>query len=229
MKITLSPRLRCVAGYVEPGARVVDVGTDHAYIPLWLLQNRLCEHAWATDNKPGPLRNAARDAEAAGLRDRLTLYLCDGLSACAPEDIDTVIVAGMGGETMQGILAAAPWALERRLILQPQTKRALLRRWLGERGLGVADASLVHDTGRIYLVWRVAPGAPADAGPVDAPLLEKRDPLLKAFTQEQIKRRRTRLHGLERARSADAGAIEALRGELARLEEIYKEAASWQQ
>ncbi len=228
MNIRLSPRLARVAAYTEPGCRVVDVGTDHAYIPLWLLQTGRAEHAWATDNKPGPLQNAAADARRAGLSEQLTLYLCDGLALCRPEDVDTVIVAGMGGETMQGILAAAPWALEKRLILQPQTKHALLRQWLGARGRMIADASLVYDTGRIYLVWLVGPGAMRPEGPADPVLIEKRDPLLKAYAEEQTKRCRKHLQGLELARRSSPEALGCMRQELEQWREIYKEAAAWQ-
>ena len=226
MGIALSNRLRCVAEYVEPGGIPVDVGTDHAYVPIWLLQNGISPRAYATEIKPGPLKNAEADAVRAGVRDRLTLYLCDGLAACARERIDTVILAGMGGETMQNILAAAPWALEKRLILQPQTKFRELRRWLGARGLTVTDASLVYDTGRVYLVWLAGPGELRD-GAVDPVLLEKRDPLLLPYTEGRIKQALEQLHGMERARRADAAAIDALRAELEELREVRALAAAW--
>ena len=173
MMITLSPRLACIARYVEQGSRVVDVGTDHAYLPIWLLQSGVSPAAFASDVRQGPLRNAERDAEKYGVRDRLTLLLCDGLALCPPEDVDTVVLAGMGGETMMGILDAAPWALEKRLILQPQTKKPEFREWLFRRGLYVSDASLVYDTGRIYLVWKIGAGAEAPCGPIDRALIEK--------------------------------------------------------
>ena len=230
MGIALSNRLRRVADYVERGGIPVDVGTDHAYVPIWLLQNCISPLAYATEVKPGPLKNAEADAARAGVRERLTLYLCDGLAACAPESVDTVILAGMGGETMQKILAAAPWALEKRLILQPQTKVRELRRWLGARGsITIADASLVYDTGRVYLVWLVGPGdgeAMRD-GAVDPVLLEKRDPLLLPYTEGRIKQTLERLHGMERARRADAAALDALRAELEELREVRALAAAW--
>ena len=226
MGIALSNRLRRVADFVERGGIPVDVGTDHAYVPIWLLQNGVSPLAYATEIKPGPLKNAEADALRAGVRDRLTLYLCDGLAACAPERVDTVILAGMGGETMRNILAAAPWALEKRLILQPQTKVRELRRWLGARGLVVADASLVYDTGRIYLVWLIGPGGARD-GAVDAALLENRDPLLLPYTEGRIKQALEQLYGMERARRADAAALDALRAELEELREVRALAAAW--
>ena len=159
MKIKLSARLQCVADYVLPGSVVMDVGTDHAYLPIWLLQNGISPRAFASDNKPGPLQNAAAGATAAGVADALTLYLCDGVRLCDPDSVDTVVLAGMGGETIRGILDDSPWTLDKRLILQPQTKLTELRTWLAERGLCVMDARLADDTGRIYVIWLVGPGA----------------------------------------------------------------------
>ena len=103
----LSGRLRRIADFIQPGDRIIDVGTDHAYIPIWLLLQDPGATAVATDIRPGPLERARIDAEYYGVADRLRLLLCDGLALCRPEDADTVVLAGMGGETMAGILAAA--------------------------------------------------------------------------------------------------------------------------
>ena len=227
MELTLSPRLARIASYVEPGAVVIDVGTDHAYVPIWLLRTGCSAHAYASDNKPGPLRNAEADARRCGVCDQLTLYLCEGLALCAPEDVDTIILAGMGGETMIHILSDAPWAKEKRLVLQPQSKIPELRRWLAEHGLAVLDASLVDDTGRIYLVWRVGAGKADGGAAIDSPLLTHRDPLLRPWLEEQIKRGRKQARGLRAARQPDEQAIAALEAELDTLEEIRKETQKW--
>ena len=230
MKIKLSARLQCVADYVLPGSVAIDVGTDHAYIPIWLLQNGISPRAYASDNKPGPLQNAARDAALAGVTEGLTLYLCDGVNACAPDSVDTVIAAGMGGETILGILEAAPWTLRKHLILQPQTKLRELRTWLSKHGCRVRDARLVDDTGRIYVIWLVGPGVCDDAdAPLDRVLVEKRDPLLGAYTRELAKRLRTQISGMERAKNSDSAALASLRRELAELEILHREALQWQQ
>ena len=217
-----------MASYVEAGSTVIDVGTDHAYLPIRLLQTGVSRRAYASDNKPGPLRRAEADARLGGVSELLTLYLCDGLALCAPEDVDTVIIAGMGGETMIHILSDAPWAAEKRLILQPQSKLRELRRWLASRGLAVLDASLVDDAGRIYLVWRVGRGTMDGDAAVDPPLIERRDVLLRPWLEERIKRGRKQLHGLRSARLADTDAITALETELEALEQIRKETMTWQ-
>jgi len=227
MSIQLSPRLRRIADYVPRGGTVVDVGTDHAYIPIWLLQEGISAHAYATDIRPGPLERARADAVRHGVAERLTLWLCDGLALCPPEAVDTVILAGMGGETMRGILERAPWAMEKRLILQPQTKLPELRRWLGERGLAVLDAALADDAGRIYLIWLLGAGQPEPEPAVDRVLLRKRDPLLRPWLAERIKRAGKELRGLASAQSPDEAALAARRRELEALNRIYREVSLW--
>ena len=103
----LSPRLRSVAGLVPPGARFADVGTDHAYLPVWLLQQGIIEHALVSDLRPGPLDRARSTAARYGLAERMEFRLCDGLSGIAPAEADTIAIAGMGGETIAAILAGA--------------------------------------------------------------------------------------------------------------------------
>ena len=228
MSMTLSPRLRCIADYVRPGDRVIDVGTDHAYIPIWLLQEGICDRVTATDLRSGPLQNAAKDAEKYGVAESLTLLLGDGLACCAPDSADTIIIAGMGGETIMGILEAAPWVFSRRLILQPQTKQPELRAWLRKRGLAIRDASLAYDAGRIYLIWLVEAGEMELCGAVDPQLLTKRDPLLRPYAEDHIKRLRKQIQGMERSSRADPEQLAQLRKELDAYLDVHREVLKWQ-
>ena len=225
----LSKRLRCIADYVRHGDRVIDVGTDHAYIPIWLLLNGVAAEAAATDIRSGPLERARQDAERYGVSDSLRLAQCDGLALCDPDSVDTVIIAGMGGETIIGILSAAQWVREKRLILQPQTKQDELRAWLADQGYAIIDASLCYDTGRIYLVWLVGTGEMPPFSGVESALLEKRDPLLRPYLDDQIKRLRKRLRGVETAVAPDGELIAKLRGCLTELERIFHEVSTWRQ
>ena len=224
----LSKRLQCIADFVLPGDRIVDVGTDHAYIPIWLLQTGRVAAAIATDLRAGPLERARLDAEHAGVADRLQLRLCDGLAGTKAEEVDPVLIAGMGGETILHILAEAPWTKEKRLILQPQTKQEELRSWLGANGYTISDAALAYDTGRIYLVWLVGAGEMPPFSGVDAPLLAHRDALLRPYLDDQIKRLRKRLHGVEAAARPEEALAAELRTQLAALETIYHEVTKWQ-
>ena len=141
-----------MAKLVPAGARPIDVGTDHAMVPVWLIQSGRCEQVLATDIRPGPLKSARALLMKTGTADCILLTQTDGLHGIGPADGDTVILAGMGGETMIAILAAAPWTKEKGtlLILEPQSKKADLRRWLRDNGYGVLSEQLVRDAGRIY-------------------------------------------------------------------------------
>ncbi len=224
----LSKRLQRIADYIRPGSRIIDVGTDHAYIPIWLLLNQIAVEATATDIRSGPLERARQDAERYGVADRLKLTQCDGLLPFRSDDADTIIIAGMGGETIAGILDASPWALQKRLILQPQTKQDELRTYLGAHACSIADASLVDDTGRIYLIWLVQPGTMPPFSGVDSALLSNRDPLLKPYLDDQIKRFRKRLFGASSAIKPDERLTTDLQTRLSQLESVYHEVIKWQ-
>ena len=223
----LSKRLQHIADFVQPGERVIDVGTDHAYIPIWLLRNHIVECAIGTDIRSGPLERAKLDAERFGVSSQLRLLKCDGLSQCVPDEVDTVIIAGMGGETIIGILSDAPWTVQKRLILQPQTKQSELRGFLSDHGYRIADAVLTDDTGRIYLIWLVTAGIMPPFRGVDSALINRRDPLLRPYLDDQIKRLRKRLHGVEAAAFPDEKLSASLRQELTQLEEIHHEVIAW--
>ena len=152
-----------VAEQVPAGARVADVGTDHAMVPVWLVQSGRADSVLATDIRSGPLKSAAALVERTGTGGHIRLMQTDGLTGIGPADADTVIIAGMGGETMLAILSAAPWTKrDTLLILQPQSKRAALRRWLIDNGYFIEAERLAEDAGRLYPILSAAGGsAPA--------------------------------------------------------------------
>ena len=118
----LPPRLAAIAALVPDGARLADVGTDHALLPIRLLLDGKIQSAVATDIRSGPLSRAKENAYAAGVQD-LSCVLCDGLTGISPDSVDTVVIAGMGGENIAAILRAAPWACRNALcILQPKAR-----------------------------------------------------------------------------------------------------------
>ena len=137
--LELTPRLRQIAAWVRQGAHLADVGTDHAYLPVWLtLQGRVAS-AIASDLRRGPLDRAQETGRRYGVGDRITFRLGNGLAAVAPEECDTIVIAGMGGENIAQILAGAPWTADGRhtLLLQPQSRAEALRRFLAEHGFAV--------------------------------------------------------------------------------------------
>lgn len=236
MKLTLTPRLRAVAAYVAQGAYLADIGTDHGYLPAFLVQNGVCPGAVAADVRPGPLAVAVKTAQAAGVDDRIEFVLTDGLDGIDPQKADTVVLAGMGGETMADILSRAPWTLDRRthLILQPQTKLDVLSAWLDAAGYAYDDACLVRDSGRLYTVFSARRGE--RRGPfsgaqlyVDPLFLEKRDPLLPAYLDALIRTAAHAVQGLERAAQPDEQELARQRLLLEGLRTMKKEMETWQQ
>lgn len=151
MKIPLSPRLRTCAQFISPGERIIDVGTDHGYLGIWLLKEGICPHVIASDIGEGPLSAARANASRFGLTDRMTFCLSDGV-ASVPHDFDALVCAGMGAQTMVHILEEAPWLPGKKLVLQPQNKPHLLRAWLSRHGWHIRREALVRDGRFLYAV-----------------------------------------------------------------------------
>lgn len=152
----MNKRLQAIYSLISQGRGVVDVGTDHGYIPVALAQNGYGGKIIASDIRSGPLQAARSSAESAGVADKIDFLLCDGLDGCEKSAIDTIVIAGMGGDTICGILDRAEWCMtpDYTLILQPMTKAEVVRYWLAYNGYEFLDEVLVKDGGIIYQVIR---------------------------------------------------------------------------
>ena len=220
----LQPRLRCLADCVPRGARLADVGTDHGYLPVWLLQNGRIASAIASDINAEPLEHARRTAAEYGVT--LDLRLCPGLDAIAPGEADTVAIAGMGGETIITILQDAAWDWRgKTLLLQPMTKAELLRRWLTENGFRIASERLVRDKGTIYPVLTVEAGQSQPLTNAEAWCGAglKHDPLYGDYARDRVKKLERAAAGIRQAKILDNMQIEALEADAAALREKIKE------
>ena len=156
MKLPISSRLLACAGFVAPGDRVADIGCDHGYLSIHLLTNGIASSVIASDINEGPLQSAVRNAEKYGVRDKIRFFLSDGVRNI-PRDFDTLVCAGMGGDTMIHILESAPWlkSNQYRLVLQCQSKTPLLRRWLSEQGWRITEETVLRDGRFLYTVMEV--------------------------------------------------------------------------
>ena len=156
MKVPISDRLLACCGFVAQGDRVADVGTDHGYLGIWLLLENKARSVIAADIVPGPLNAARKNAAKFGVSDRMEFCLSDGVQS-VPRDFDTLVCAGMGGDTMISILSAAPWLRsdQYRLVLQCQSKTADLRRYLSENGWRIAEETVLRDGRFLYTVMEV--------------------------------------------------------------------------
>ena len=166
---SLSPRLAAVAELVPQGTRLADVGTDHGRLPVWLIQHGVVERAVASDLRPGPLSRARALAERWAVADRISFRLCDGLSGIGSEEARTVTVAGMGGETIAEILAAAPWTREgdMTLVLQPMSSISNLRLWLSQNGYQIVVEELAREGDTLYTALLVRTGEMAPLTPAE--------------------------------------------------------------
>ena len=150
---SLDKRLLSCADYVRAGAVFADIGTDHGYLPLFLLKSGRIERAYLSDVNPGPLSSAERNLKGEGLSDKCEFILTDGATALAGKGITDYAICGMGGELIARIREDAPHLKETgiRLILQPMTKQEHLRRYLASVGFSMLDECFSFDSGKYYV------------------------------------------------------------------------------
>ena len=184
MKLPLSDRLLCCAEHINGGVRVADIGCDHGYLGIYLLQKGLASSVIAADVNEGPLQSAMRNAMKFGVRQQMTFHLSDG-ARNIPRDFDVLVCAGMGADTMIHILQDAPWLQSHRyeLILQCQSKTPMLRKYLSDTGWSIAKEAILRDGKFLYTVMQVRwqPDAPRltagqcyiSPGMAESPLLEE--------------------------------------------------------
>jgi len=157
-RVKLSDRLKAIAGKIDDGASVADIGTDHGFLPVYLAQNGFSGRIIASDISSASLGSALRLAEETGVAEAITFLSAPGLDSVSPVDVDTIVIAGMGGETILGILQNAPWTKQRdiKLILQPQSKVYLLSRFLYDNGYVIKETVSVTDRGKCYIIFLAA-------------------------------------------------------------------------
>jgi len=166
----LGPRLSTVAELIPYGSRIADIGTDHAYLPIWLAVYDRIQSAIAADINPLPLKNAEENIIKYEMTDRIKLCLCDGLRGIPMNEVDTVVIAGMGGETIADILSAVePCSIK--FILQPMTNAVRLRSWLYRNGFRINRELLAREGSRIYPVMEVFCGS--DENDLSDPIYER--------------------------------------------------------
>lgn len=172
--VQISRRLKAVAAMVTPGVRLADVGTDHGYIPIYLIQTEKIRCAVAMDINQGPLERAQEHIRQYGLGEQIETRLSDGLYALAPGEADSIVIAGMGGLLMVRILEEGKAVLETgpELILQPQSEIRQVRAYLETEGYEIVQEDLVLEEGKYYPMMRAVKRGAKAAG-------EETDPLLR--------------------------------------------------
>lgn len=157
MKKALNPRLTSAAEFVRQGARFADVGTDHAYLPIFLLGEGRISYALCTDINEGPLASAVANAKDAGLYEQMDFCLTDGAASLSGYGITDMAICGMGGDLIASIVEAAGYLRDENinLILQPMTKQEALRDNLYRMGYEIVAESYSCDAGKYYVCMQV--------------------------------------------------------------------------
>lgn len=207
MKIPLSNRLLACCSLVHPGDRVADVGCDHGYLGIHLISSGIAAHVFEADINEGPLQNAVINAEKHCVKDHISFYLSNGLQN-VPHDFDCLVCAGMGADTIISILESAQWLKSDhyRLILQCQSKRPELRKYLSDQGYCIRTEMLAKDGKFIYTIMEVIyePGhtlTPAECY-VSPALRKSESPLLHDFLSRTISGLEKTVEGLARSKDS---------------------------
>ena len=212
----MDKRLSLLTEKIPDGTGVVDVGTDHGYIPIYLASNGYSGNILASDINIGPLNSCIKNAEEAGVDEKISFILCNGLEKCPPTAVDTILIAGMGGDTICGILDRDEWIMDSSylLILQPMTKAEILRYWLANNGFEIISEELCEDSGKVYQIITSRFGGHTELNDAElftgkyklihnSPLFQKRLKKLISNTEKSIS-------GMERAVSTEKLAYKRL-------------------
>ncbi len=149
----LTKRISAIASLVQKGSRVADIGADHGRLSIYLRQHGIAKSVIATDLRQKPLQNAVKNITAAGVGG-IDTRLCDGFDKICPDEIDTAVIAGMGGEVIAGIIDRASFVAQNKikLVLQPMSSAEALREYLLSNGFFIDTELTVEEEGKVYTV-----------------------------------------------------------------------------
>ena len=161
MALELGIRLSAVAGMVHKGNCIADIGCDHGFVSIALVQNRIADRVIACDINKGPLAHAQKNVEVCGLEEKIDLRLCDGFAQVTPGEADGAVIAGMGGPLGLRILYDGREVVRKmnQIIFQVQSKMALVRFILSEWGFRTEEEIMVSEDGKFYPIMRLIPPA----------------------------------------------------------------------
>lgn len=204
--INLNGRLLKIAQMVDCCNKLADIGTDHAYIPIYLLQTGICKKVIATDIKETPLFNAEKNVNKYNLEGAVEFRLGEGIEPISDNECDIFIIAGMGGFLISEILKASLEKVKkaRTIIMQPMYTDEVLRKFLITKGFKIIDEALVYEDKRIYVIIKATyDGIKRTEQPlyyhVGKSLFNKRDPLLKTQLERKIRIQSKITQGLEKS------------------------------
>ena len=218
--MNLTPRLLKIASLVPQDSVLADVGTDHAYVPVYCILNGICSGALAMDINEGPLKNAEETVKNYGVSDRVELRLSDGLCKMEAHEADTVVIAGMGGLLIKSILEKADLKEGTTLILQPMLAQKELREYLYANGISITDEYLAKEDNKIYNIFVAKVGYKTeytfDDILIGRNVCQNSPDLFGFYKYKEVAVRNKILGGLNNAKVKDEDAIESVTKELER-------------
>lgn len=225
----ISKRLKILAEYVKKDDILGDIGTDHGFIPIYLLENKVLDKVIASDLNEGPLENARKELKESNLLDKADLRLGSGLDPYNPGEIDTAIIAGMGGNLIREILETGKEHIKylERLILQPMHGVVELRRWLLENGYRIVDEDLLYEKNIFYEIIVAEKGEFQDYTENNLEfgfyMLKKRPEVSKQFLDMKIEKIEAIIKSIaEHGSSMSQNRVDDLKSELDRYYEVRK-------
>ena len=209
-ELQISRRLKAVAALVSPGLVLADVGCDHGYIPIYLIQKGQIPRAIAMDINQGPLLRAREHIREWGLEAYIETRLSDGLKALEPGEAQCLVIAGMGGPLMERILTHGAPVLKdmKELILQPQSEIGHFRQFLAENGYRIIEEDMVEEEKKYYPMMKAVQGSMNYTKKAEylygKKLLEKRHPVLREFLEKEDRASRELLKKLTQVETSSA-------------------------
>lgn len=184
----LGIRLKKIASMVEKCERTADIGTDHAYIPIYLIRNGICSYAVASDINRGPVEKAKKNILMEGLEDKIECRLGGGLTTINPREVQGAVIAGMGGNLIRDIIEESPEVFKKLdyCILQPVQNPEILREYIYKKGYTILDEELCVEDGKFYEIIKIQYGnAPDTIDPIfyeiGENLINKNHPLINEY------------------------------------------------
>ena len=248
-EVVLSNRMQALTDMVTPGTVITDVGCDHGFVSVYLVQKGISPRVIAMDVRSGPLEHAREHIREYGLEDRIETRLSDGLHSLKTGEAAGMICAGMGGPLMEKILTEGRQQAGnfQELILQPQSEIPHFRVFLREEGYLLTDENIIYEEGKYYFMmkvrrpgdlseeavqqaadsWKADCGDPELAEAFGPLLLSRRDPLLSDYLKWQLAEHRKIAERLEQKADADNPRTARRRQEIAEETALFTRALEW--
>lgn len=225
----ISLRLKTIAGMVDKCEAVADIGTDHGYIPIYLVKNKICEKAIASDINKGPVEKARFNIKLENMQDKILCRLGGGLTTIQPGEVQGIVIAGMGGNLIRDIIEEGIDKFKKSefAVLQPVQNPEVLREYIYKKGYKIIDEELCIDDNKLYEIIKVTYDTKIENidsiyYEVGKALIEKKHPLVKQYINIKIDRYIKILNNIkEESESSNKRKVE-VKNKIIKLEELLR-------